>query len=194
MKEGIRPDTTGKKRKHVLIKCDNCEKEFWKPKRFYVKNGTNCCSRECVTQFRRKGHFVELECAYCGKEFERAKSNLKGSKSGLHFCSRKCKDKAQRIESGFKEIWPNHFGNGNGYREKALKEYGKGCEICGWNHTYDVHHIDGNRENNNINNLIILCPNCHSLTKSYIKYKLMRTEEKVNEIEDKITETRRSSK
>ena len=49
------------------------------------------------------------------------------------------------------------------------------CERCGWcekleNSEFtpcELHHIDGNPENHLLSNLIILCPNCHSLTKSY---------------------------
>ena len=31
----------------------------------------------------------------------------------------------------------------------------------------EVEHIDGNYKNNNEDNLILLCPNCHSLTSTY---------------------------
>lgn len=31
----------------------------------------------------------------------------------------------------------------------------------------EIHHIDGNYLNNNISNLQVLCPNCHSLTSNY---------------------------
>ena len=30
-----------------------------------------------------------------------------------------------------------------------------------------MEHIDGNSENNNIENLELLCPNCHSLTPTF---------------------------
>lgn len=30
-----------------------------------------------------------------------------------------------------------------------------------------LHHIDGNRKNNELFNLEILCPNCHALTENY---------------------------
>lgn len=46
------------------------------------------------------------------------------------------------------------------------------CEICGiseWNGkpiSCQLHHIDGNNKNNNISNLQILCPNCHSQTEN----------------------------
>lgn len=46
------------------------------------------------------------------------------------------------------------------------------CEICGqlpiWNKeklTLQLHHIDGNCLNNSLDNLIIVCPNCHTQTK-----------------------------
>ena len=30
-----------------------------------------------------------------------------------------------------------------------------------------LHHIDGNRDNNSLDNLQMLCPNCHSQTENY---------------------------
>ena len=47
------------------------------------------------------------------------------------------------------------------------------CEICGitkWHGkpiVCQLHHIDGNNQNNNLENLQILCPNCHSQTENY---------------------------
>lgn len=52
--------------------------------------------------------------------------------------------------------------------EDGLKEHK--CEICHlteWNNRkipLELHHIDGNRYNNIIENIQILCPNCHSQT------------------------------
>lgn len=49
----------------------------------------------------------------------------------------------------------------------GLKDYK--CEKCGLSMWLDeeipleLHHIDGNHYNNNFENLIILCPNCHAL-------------------------------
>ena len=54
---------------------------------------------------------------------------------------------------------------------EGLKE--NKCEICGitkWHGkpiVCQLHHIDGNNQNNNLENLQILCPNCHSQTENY---------------------------
>ena len=53
----------------------------------------------------------------------------------------------------------------------GIKE--KKCEVCGlekWNEkdiSLEMHHIDGDRMNNELENLQILCPNCHSQTTNY---------------------------
>lgn len=63
--------------------------------------------------------------------------------------------------------------------KEGFKEYQ--CEICGitdWRGmpiTMNLHHIDGNRENNNIKNLQVLCPNCHSQTDNFAGKKLRKS-------------------
>jgi hypothetical protein len=55
--------------------------------------------------------------------------------------------------------------------EDGIREHK--CENCGvieWmgkSTPLELHHIDGNRFNNNFNNLQILCPNCHSQTPNH---------------------------
>lgn len=50
---------------------------------------------------------------------------------------------------------------------------GRKCEECGievWNEqpiNLEVHHINGNRLNNELKNLRLLCPNCHSYTSTF---------------------------
>lgn len=54
---------------------------------------------------------------------------------------------------------------------KGLKE--KKCELCGiteWNGkplSFELHHINGDKYDNRFENLIILCPNCHSQTDNF---------------------------
>jgi len=49
----------------------------------------------------------------------------------------------------------------DGYRERCLAAKGKQCEVCGDTHNVVVHHIDGNRENNDLSNLVPVCDSCH---------------------------------
>ena len=55
--------------------------------------------------------------------------------------------------------------------EEGLKEHR--CECCGLETWLDkpipleLHHKDGNRHNNTIENFALLCPNCHAFTESY---------------------------
>lgn len=50
--------------------------------------------------------------------------------------------------------------------EDGLKEHKcEKCDLKEWNNKpipLELHHIDGNRFNNNLENLQILCPNCHA--------------------------------
>src|SRR5690606_41641600 len=63
-------------------------------------------------------------------------------------------------------------------RERArlalIERDGDQCAICGippeWNGqplTFQVDHIDGNREHDDLSNKRLLCPNCHSQTDTY---------------------------
>jgi predicted RNA-binding Zn-ribbon protein involved in translation (DUF1610 family) len=119
-----------------------------------------------------KKNQVKFTCAKCGNSFYSKPSRINNSKSGLLFCSRKCKDEAQRI-GGIKEIQPPHYKDGLfNYRQNAFREYDHKCNRCGYDKVVEilqVHHIDENRENNQIENLEILCPNCHEENHHYNK-------------------------
>jgi predicted DNA-binding protein len=47
------------------------------------------------------------------------------------------------------------------YREKAIEAYGEECDVCEATEQVVVHHIDENRQNNSLDNLIPLCRSCH---------------------------------
>ena len=82
---------------------------------------------------------------------------------------------------GFYRIEINDFlNNVRPIRSDALKNKlfklnfkEKKCEECGitsWNDKiiiFELHHLDGDHFNNNLNNLKILCPNCHSQTNGF---------------------------
>ena len=61
-------------------------------------------------------------------------------------------------------------------KKVLLRSKGK-CEKCGENFESiipNIHHKDGNARNNELTNLILLCPNCHSKTATYKKPKSSR--------------------
>lgn len=156
-------DKNGRKRNAVRKTCSYCGKDFLV--RASWVNTQKYCSRKCAHESSKKRAIVN--CAYCGKSFERVGSKLLNSKSGLYFCCREHKDKAQSLEGGIKEIMPEHYSTGEGkndYRYRAFKKYEHKCSICGWcedERVLEVHHIDADRTNNDITNLTILCPICH---------------------------------
>lgn len=47
------------------------------------------------------------------------------------------------------------------YRDLALGEQGNRCCLCDSSSSVRAHHINGNRSDNNIENLIMLCAACH---------------------------------
>jgi hypothetical protein len=73
------------------------------------------------------------------------------------------------------EYSKKEFLNTPRLRKKLIEDSIKDdkCEMCGLENwmgeklKLELHHIDGDRFNNNFNNLQILCPNCHSLTPNH---------------------------
>jgi 5-methylcytosine-specific restriction endonuclease McrA len=47
------------------------------------------------------------------------------------------------------------------YREIAFKHFPHKCSKCGKKEELQVHHKDGNRNNNVLSNLQIVCSECH---------------------------------
>ncbi len=59
-------------------------------------------------------------------------------------------------------------------RMQAIKKYGDKCEICGYGLAVESHHILPRKMGglHEINNLMVLCPNCHALiTRRYFNLK-----------------------
>ena len=157
----------GRKRPSLLLECAECKTKFWKDKRAYtnIKDQDNIvCSVECRSS-RHKNARIQLECDYCEDIYKVAPSKATNSKSGFNFCSRSCKDNAQRISSNIPEIQPSHYGTiSKNYRVIAFRNNPKICMSCKYDECPDileVHHKDCDRSNNKLDNLAVLCPICH---------------------------------
>jgi hypothetical protein len=48
------------------------------------------------------------------------------------------------------------------YRERCLDERISCCWVCGSTDELEVHHINGDRSDNDLSNLLPLCEDCHS--------------------------------
>lgn len=154
--------------------CKNCNMKFETTSRRLKAGEGKFCSKSCTSTYRHKNNLMPRKvtgklysCDYCGKDIYKTPSQVKLSKSGLFFCCREHKDKSQVIGGS---IAPKHYGNckkmisSKSYRKKAFSTYANECNDCGWNEYVDVlvvHHIDGNRNNNELENLVILCPTHH---------------------------------
>lgn len=153
----------------IEIKCETCNKLFQRSQneinRSIKFNRRSFCSRTCF-RHEPKTKINNCFCSYCNKDFYLRPSKFKLSKSGLYFCCRDHKDKAQRL-GGIKEIQPYHYGTTNNYRKTAFLGYEKICNRCKNQNILSnilvVHHIDKDRTNNELSNLEILCPNCHAV-------------------------------
>jgi len=146
------------------VKCKTCNKSFLAQEKEFKRGNAKFCSLSCSASRPRKPKIPNCNCDTCGVGFYRQPSKQK-SKHGFIFCSRKCKESAQKL-GGIKEIQPSHYGTGTGkcgYRKKAFASHENVCNRCGLDEVgiLQVHHKDRNRNNNKVSNLEILCPNCH---------------------------------
>lgn len=132
------------------------------------------CSESCRNRnkYLTEGH--DVVCQECGKTFKSRKPNRK-------FCSNECSAKQRSKETISKWIEGKYTINPNLSLPKSIRQflYEKAnykCEECGFegynkatnNTILQIHHIDGDSGNNSINNLKVLCPNCHAMTENYM--------------------------
>jgi len=138
---------------NIEIICSYCGKHFVFKKIGNIKI-PKYCSPKC-----RSAHWYHTEiknCFQCGKPLQ--KQFMERVK--YKFCSEECRKESQkiRLESVTRQ----------GVK-RALKRRGivfERCADCGYDkypQILGIHHIDDNPINHSIDNLIIICPNCHSI-------------------------------
>jgi hypothetical protein len=111
----------------------------------------------------KKAHGV---CKNCGGETK---------KRGNSFCSSLCHSAAAHEVrySAFLADDPTAFLGPHALRRAVIQRDGLVCSFCGlteWMGSpipIELHHIDGNSDNNRSSNLTLHCPNCHALTPTY---------------------------
>jgi len=100
-----------------------------------------------------KYNLIIKTCPVCGDEFVHYENHPRPKTTCSYACSNK------HFRSG--------TNNGNydptKYRNVCFEHHEKECIICKENRIVDVHHHDGNHDNNEPSNLIPLCPTHHTL-------------------------------
>lgn len=150
----------------VCLQCNTeVTKTYVKPSWIAKGKAPKFCSKRCAQLAARRR--VTVRCDWCMTPFESTLSHV--ARSPFNFCSRVCKDHAQAISGGekFDEMRPPHYQDGiSKYQDRAYEYYGTKCTRCGYDenkHALQVHHIDGDRSNNDLDNLEVLCANCHAI-------------------------------
>lgn len=172
-------------KKHEIKKCLHCKSEFDCLK---IENRIFCshsCSATYTNIERSKSpskyeglkmvdDCVVKNCENCKSEFKINSRNFSKHKY-KKYCSVKChKEFEEKIR--FDKVENSEIiVSSKMVKFYLIKKHGNKCMECGWcsvNPTsgkvpIELEHIDGNSENNKLENLKLLCPNCHSLTPTY---------------------------
>lgn len=147
----IRKKTIGVKKEKT---CLSCKSVFITGGRGNLGHKRVFCNRKCFVGFRKNGKM--FPCLQCGKQTLRNPGNLKKKV----FCSKDCYDKSRTLV--YKPVGNAEYKT---QRKVMLRDIGK-CQRCGYDQypkILHVHHKDRNRKNNVMENLELLCPNCHEI-------------------------------
>lgn len=160
--------TKAKKERFCLL----CGKKLERYQKLY-------CSHSCsatAANTKRAKQKQKRYCKNCGAE-------LVGENHQSIFCNNNNKCKNDFTYKEYIKNWKDGANNGsqrNGNISIHIKRYllektNCSCEICGCNWVneksgqpiVEVHHKDGNANNNKEENLQVLCPNHHAMTHTY---------------------------
>ena len=146
-----------------LVNCRWCNKKFYSKPNWIKLGWGKYCSVKCRALSQQRGKMVV--CFTCKKESYKSPKALTGSKSRKWFCSKSCQT-LWRNSIFIGEKHGNWKGGENSYRERLLHtKVEQICLFCKLNdiRILAVHHLDRNRQNNKLENLVWLCLNCHYL-------------------------------
>lgn len=142
------------KREPITLRCQKCGNKWDILAASAMYGHTKHYCPRCLID-KQSSTWIEFDCAYCGKHKRRQRADIRKGSKNL-FCSVKCYNEYKRNVDETFSIYT--------YREKALQHLPNKCAICGWSEDIrllEVHHLDENRENCKLDNLIVLCPICH---------------------------------
>lgn len=132
--------------------CLLCKRVVYRrPYQVQQNGGKVFCGAQCFGIFCRK----ERQCLVCKTPI------LAGRNSRT--CSRAC---ANRNRTGIRYVGKarnDKVKNQRALKIRLIAKRGMKCERCGYSklEILHVHHRDRDRNNNDLDNLELICPNCH---------------------------------
>lgn len=103
-------------------------------------------------------------CNHCNNLMKRKRYSSGVLESNLHFSRRKYCDRECMKKSYVMRVDTASTESNSRMNARLRMEYFIGhdcCQKCGEEDSLDVHHIDENPYNNDLENLILLCRSCH---------------------------------
>lgn len=148
-----------KEKKITKLVCENCGKEFEVKSSDYrlTHGGIKYCSKRCTGVALRTGNIVK--CKQCGKEFYSTRNE---------FCSQKCVYDYKSEHSPHKTYTENGYivvhkrgynKRGNAKQHRLIMEEHLGRKLL---KDEVVHHINGDKKDNRIENLRVMSRTEHS--------------------------------
>lgn len=126
-------------------------------------------NKEILKQNYKNQYYIHKICPVCGKEFFVSRC---GRDSKQITCSYACSNTFFR--SGENNGMYGATKNGDNYRTICFLKHPHRCCICGEEKIVSVHHLDGNHYNNEVSNLIPLCPTHHQYLHSRYKNEIIK--------------------
>lgn len=139
-------------KRHPNVACHLCKKLVYRrPYQIQNNGGKAFCGPQCFGIFCRK----EKSCIVCGTPILAGKNRQS--------CSRACANK-YRAGIKYKIGSPrDKVKDPRALKLRLLDQRGPTCGRCGYSKVeiLQVHHRDRNRNHNELENLELICPNCH---------------------------------
>lgn len=171
----------GKRHSTPNTLCSYCKEEFYrKPSSKRAKSGLYFCNSACQSSAYKDPNInicsgpistgkrtKKTPCKICGLERH---SNYNICKS-----CKKLECLKTWLAGDISVTWSGPYKETKSFVKEHLKTVrGDKCENCSFdkkspsgNSIIQLEHIDGNYQNNAIENLQLLCPNCHAMTETY---------------------------
>ena len=125
---------------------------------------------KCVSEVKSiAGLLKKLNLVVAGGNYANMKKTLQNLNVDTSHFTGKCWNKQQQLKD-----W-SEYTSCKAMKPHIIKLRGHRCENCKLSEWFSIeiklelHHIDGDRTNNILENLQLLCPNCHSNTENWRK-------------------------